>query len=61
MDPKIKELAKRAGFLMWEDREWNLWEPCIDWSCFYYDEQLIKFYELAREQFLNELKEETKK
>ena len=49
---------------MWEDKEWNLGK-FIDWSCdvrsITYDEELIKFYELVREQLLNELKEETKK
>ena len=64
MDSKIKELAERAGFPMWEDKEWNLGK-FIDWSCdvrsITYDEELIKFYELAREQLLNEIAEEAKK
>lgn len=60
MDSKIKELAERAGFPMWEDKEWNLGK-FIDWSCdvrsITYDEELIKFYELVREQLLDELRE----
>ena len=58
MDSKIKNLAIQAGFCMWSDEEWNPGDV-VDWSCSY-DEQLIKFYELAREQFLVELMEEVK-
>ena len=58
MDSKIKNLANQAGFRMWSDEEWNPGDV-VDWSCSY-DEQLIKFYELAREQFLVELMEEVK-
>ncbi len=56
MDPKIKMLAEQAGFCVWSDEEWNPGDV-IDWSCSY-DEQLIKFYELAREQFLVEMMKE---
>ena len=59
MDPKIKALAEQAGFSVWEDESWNPGD-FVDWSC-RYDEELIKFYELAREQFLSEMMEEAKK
>ena len=44
---------------MWSGEEWNPGDV-VDWSCSY-DEQLIKFYELAREQFLVEMMEEAAK
>jgi len=59
MDSKIKSLAEQAGFCMWSGEEWNPGDV-VDWACSY-DEQLIKFYELAREQFLVEMMKEAVK
>ena len=45
MNDKIRILAEEAGFCMWSNESWNPGDV-IDWSC-RYDEQLVKFYELA--------------
>jgi hypothetical protein len=48
MNDKIKELAERAGFQLWQDEEWNPGDV-IDWSC-RYDDELEKFAELLIER-----------
>ena len=50
MDPKIKKLAKKAGFVIWGDASWGPGKGHIDWSC-NYDEELIKFAELLKEKY----------
>jgi hypothetical protein len=45
MNDKIKELAERAGFNVWQDEDWNPGDV-IDWSC-RYDDELEKIVELV--------------
>ena len=44
MNAKILELAKQAGFIMWNDESCNPGDV-IDWSS-RYDEEFVKFAEL---------------
>ena len=44
MNERIKELARRAGFMFWQDEEWNPGDV-VDWSC-KYDAEMEKFAEL---------------
>ncbi len=48
MNEQIKELAAKAGFVLWEDEEWNP-GSVIDWSS-EYDQQLEQFAKLLIEQ-----------
>ena len=50
MDPKIRKLAKKAGFVIWGDASWGPGKGHIDWSC-NYDDELIKFAELLKEKY----------
>ena len=52
MKPKIKKLAEKAGFSLWEDEPWNPGDV-IDWSCSY-DKELVKFYNLVMKEAKNE-------
>ena len=42
----VKELAKEAGFVFWENEEWKPKGATIDWSVDY-DKELEKFFKLA--------------
>ena len=42
----VRELAKDAGFIFWENEEWKPKGATIDWSCDY-DKELEKFFKLA--------------
>ena len=42
--PLIKEIAEKAGFILWENEDWNPGDV-IDWST-RYDDELAKFAEL---------------
>ena len=44
MNKRIKELAKKAGFILWGSESWNPGDT-IDWSC-RYDDELTKYTEL---------------
>ena len=44
MNEKIKELAEKAGFVLWGTESWNPGDT-VDWSC-RYDDELIKYTEL---------------
>ena len=44
MNDKIKELADKAGFVLWGEEIWNPGDA-IDWSS-RYDEELTKFAQL---------------
>lgn len=46
MDDKIIKLAKKAGFVFWEDEHWKPENEVIDWSNSY-DKELVKFYKLV--------------
>ena len=50
MDPKIKKLAKKAGFVFWGKQEWGPGEDHIDWAC-NYDKEILKFAELLKEEY----------
>jgi hypothetical protein len=45
MNEKIKELAEKAGFLLWEDEPWKPGGAIVDWGS-QYDGELEKFAEL---------------
>jgi len=45
MKKKIKKLAKKAGFVIWDDSSWGPGKGNIDWSCDY-DKELTKFTQL---------------
>ena len=53
MNERTKELAERAGFVMWSDCDWKPEGEVIDWSS-NYDDELEKFAELVREDEMNE-------
>lgn len=42
---RIKHLAEKAGFMLWNNEPWRLDNQCIDWSCDY-DNELIEFARL---------------
>jgi hypothetical protein len=46
MDKKIKDFAKKAGFVMWSNETWGPGAGHIDWAG-PYDKELEKFYELV--------------
>ena len=50
MDPKIKKLAKKAGFVFWGKQEWGPGGDHIDWAC-NYDKEILKFAELLKEKY----------
>lgn len=45
MNERIKELAERAGFSLWEDEPWKPNGAIVDWCC-NYDRELELFAEL---------------
>ena len=45
MNEKIKELAEKAGFLLWEDEPWKPEGAIVDWGS-QYDGELEGFAEL---------------
>ena len=45
MNEKIKELAEKAGFLLWENEPWKPEGAIVDWGS-QYDGELEKFAEL---------------
>lgn len=46
MTPKIKELAKQAGFELWGDEPWKPVYEDVDWSSSY-DKELTNLVELV--------------
>lgn len=48
MNERIKELAKKSGFMLWEDEAWKPKDAIVDWSC-NYDAELEKFVKLIAE------------
>ena len=51
--PTIKELAGEAGFALWGKEKYKPTGAVVDWAC-EYDDALVKFYHLVREQALKE-------
>jgi len=45
MKENIKQLAEKAGFMMWEDEPWKPEGAVVDWAATY-DDELEKFAEL---------------
>ena len=54
MNERIKELADKAGFVLWGNEEWGPGEGHVDW-CTNYDEELIKYTELIVRECASEL------
>ena len=50
MNNRIRELAKKAGFVFWGREAWGPGEDHIDWSS-NYDKELAKFAELLRKEY----------
>ena len=55
MNDKIKELAEKAGFVMWGEEIWNPGDA-IDWSSGY-DDELIKYTEFLIQECMSYLEE----
>ena len=53
MNERIKELAEKAGFVLWGEETWNPGDA-IDWSC-RYDDELIMYTELIVKECASEL------
>jgi hypothetical protein len=52
MNEKIKQLAEKAGFYLWENEPWKPEGAVVDWSCDY-DSELEKFAELIIRECAN--------
>lgn len=53
--PHITEIARQAGFTIWDDCSWACERVGkIDWS-YDYDEELANFYALVRDEVIREL------
>ena len=53
---KVRKLAKKAGFVIWEECSWaGDRVGKIDWAC-EYDEELEKFYDLVVKETLKNVK-----
>lgn len=46
--PQLKKLAKKAGFILWTDEEWNPGDV-VDWAN-RYDDELVKFAKLVAKE-----------
>ena len=53
-DATIKALAEQAGFVTWQGERWNIDNNVVDWAN-QYDEELVKFYYLARKQAMKDV------
>ena len=51
MNPRIKELAEKAGFCFWEDEDWKPHGAIIDWSA-EYDKEFQKYTELLIDEII---------
>jgi hypothetical protein len=59
MNPKIRELAEKAGFCFWEDESWGPGEPGIDWSCDY-TKEFESFVNLLLDEVLSVVEPKSK-
>ena len=57
MNENVKELAKRAGFVLWGNESWNPGDV-IDWSS-RYDDQFVKYTQLLVNEVLRLQREGT--
>ena len=48
MNERIRELAEQAGFMLWQDEDWNPGDV-VDWAG-RYDQELVNFYNLIVQQ-----------
>ena len=55
MNDKIKELAEKAGFVLWGEEIWNPGDA-IDWSC-RYDAELTRYTEFLIQECMSYLEE----
>ena len=55
MNDKIKELAEKAGFVLWGEEIWNPGDA-IDWSSGY-DDELTKYTEFLIQECMSYLEE----
>ena len=53
-DATIKALAEEAGFVTWQGERWNIDNNVVDWAG-PYDDELVKFYYLARKQVVKDV------
>lgn len=52
---KVLKLAEKAGFVLWSKNDWNPDRAgTIDWAC-EYDDELINFYDIVRQDLMKEL------
>ena len=51
---EIKALAEEAGFVTWQGERWNIDNNVVDWAN-PYDDELVKFYYLARKQAIRDV------
>jgi hypothetical protein len=56
MNNRIKELAEKAGFVLWGDEKWGPGPDYIDWSS-NYDKEFLKFAELIVRECLSYAKD----
>ena len=54
LEPEIRKLAKKAGFILWDDSDLGPGKDHIDWSC-EYDEELTKFTKLIQKRLKKHL------
>ena len=45
MNERIRGFAEQAGFMLWQDEDWNPGDV-IDWSA-RYDQELVNFYDIS--------------
>ncbi len=55
MNNVYEKLAKQAGFVFWEDEQWNANNSMIDWSC-NYDNEFDKYSKLLIQETIDQLK-----
>lgn len=48
MNERIRKLAEQAGFMLWQDEDWNPGDV-VDWAG-RYDQELVNFYNLIVQQ-----------
>lgn len=57
IDRKILKVAKKAGFVLWDDAPWGPGRGNIDWSCDY-DEELEKFAKILERKLRKKIIEQ---
>ena len=52
---RVLKLAKKAGFVIWDNCSWaGDRVGKVDWAC-EYDHELVKFYDLVRKDYEKEI------